>query len=594
LFIVFLVLTASSSGSAFAQDGVLKDLDDYVAKALHEWEVPGLAVAVVKGDRVVLEKGYGVRKLGESKPVTQRTLFAIASCSKAFTAAAVAMLVDEGKIKWDDRVRKYLPSFQIDDPYVNQELTVRDLLCHRAGLARHDWIWLGSATTREEVLRHLRHAKPSWSMRSRYGYQNMLYLAAGQIIPAVTGQRWDEFVKQRIFVPLGMTESNTSITALRGVEDVATPHLKIQERITPVTYIHVDQVGPAGSINSSVHDMAQWLRLQLNSGSYNNQRLLTTAAIEEMRMPQIPVRREGLAAQMAPGSHLLAYGLGWALRDYRGRLICSHGGALRGMRSVVCLVPEEQLGVVVLTNLSPDFLQEALAQRIVDAYLGAPARDWSAEFLAIQKGLDQERKTKEVKEEKERILGTKQSLSLERYGGLYQSDLYGDIRVVQENGRLVLHLGPDFSAELEHWQHDIFRATDRLDKHKMLVFFTLGAGDKVGEIRIPDLEGIVAKRAPDREAKPTPLSREDLAKFEGHYVQDPPLAEIRIEMLAGKLKAMQLGQPISTLVPVMPTRFRLEGLPPGWFLEFQLADGKPRRVILERGEQTPVTLLPKK
>jgi CubicO group peptidase (beta-lactamase class C family) len=595
VFIAFLVMAANVPGSARAQDGAIKNLDDYVVKAMHEWGVPGLAIAVVKGDRVVLAKGYGVRKLGETKPVSEHTLFAIASCSKAFTAAALSMLVDEGKIKWDDPVTKYLPSFQVDDAYVTRELTVRDLLCHRSGLARHDWVWLGSATSRDEVLRRLRHAKPSWSLRSRYGYQNMLYLAAGQIIPAVTGQSWDEFVKLRIFLPLGMTASNTTITALRGVEDTATPHLKIEERITPVTYRNADQVGPAGSINSCVHDMAQWLRLQLSSGTYNNQRLLTTGAIQEMRMPQTAVRREGLMAQLTPEGHLLAYGLGWRLRDYRGRLICEHGGALRGMRSQVSLVPEEQLGVVVLTNLSPDYLQEAIAQRIIDAYLGAPARDWSAEYLSIQKGLDQERKKKEAKEEKERTTGTKPSLALDRYAGVYQSDLYGDLKVMQENGRLVLHLGPDFTAYLEHWQHDTFRATDRLDKEKMLVFFTLSAGGKVGEIKIPDLEGIVARRAADRaDAKPPSLSQEDLTKLEGLYVQDPPLVEVRIEMLAGKLKAMQAGQPVTTLVPVSLTRFRLEGGSPGWFLEFELLDGKVKQVILERGEQTKVTLLPKK
>jgi CubicO group peptidase (beta-lactamase class C family) len=528
--------------------------------------------------------------LGESTPVTEHTLFAIASCSKAFTAAALAMLVDEGKIKWDDPVTKHLPSFAIDDPYVTHELTVRDLICHRSGLERHDWVWLGSATSRDEVLQRLHHARPSWSLRSRYGYQNMLYVVAGQIIPAVTGQSWDEFVKLRIFLPLGMTRSNTSIKASGGAEDKATPHLKILERVTPVTYMNVDQIGPAGSVNSCVADLAKWLRLQLGLGNCNGQRLLTTAAVQEMQTPQTLVRREALMAQLTPEAHFVAYGLGWVLRDYRGRLICQHGGALRGMRSEVALVPEENLGVVVLTNLSPDLLQEALAQRIIDAYLGAPVRDWSAEFLAIQKGLEQERKNKEAKEEKERTAGTKLSLPLDRYAGVYQSELYGEMKVTHENGRLALYFGPDYSADLEHWQHDTFRATDRLDKHKMLISFTLGTGGKIAELKLPDLEGIVAKRADRPEPKPISLTPAELAKFEGRYRQEPPLVELRVEMLAGKLKATQPGQPISTLVPVSPTRFRLEGRPAGWFLNFELVDGKARQATLERGEQTSVLL----
>jgi CubicO group peptidase (beta-lactamase class C family) len=587
---ICLPIVTSVSERAYAQEKPLQGFDEYVAKSMREWEVPGVAVAVVKDARIVFAKGYGVRKLGESTPVTEHTLFAIASCSKAFTAAALAMLVDEGKIKWDDPVTKHLPAFAIDDPYVTHELTVRDLICHRSGLERHDWVWLGSAISREEVLRRLHHARPSWSLRSRYGYQNMLYVVAGQIIPAVTGQSWDEFVKLRFFLPLGMTRSNTSIKASRGAEDTATPHLKILERVTSVTYMNVDQIGPAGSINSCAADLAQWLRLQLGSGNYNGRRLLTTGAIQEMRTPQTVVRREGLMAQLTPEAHFVAYGLGWALRDYRGRLICQHGGALRGMRSEVALVPEEKLGVVVLTNLSPDLLQEAFAQRIIDAYLGAPARDWSAEFLAIQKGLEQERKNKEAKEEKQRTAGTNPSLSLDRYAGVYQSDLYGELKVTQENSRLVLYFGPDYSADLEHWQHDTFRATDRLDKHKMVVSFTLGTAGKVAEIKLPDLEGIVAKRADRPEPKPISLAPAELAKFEGRYLQDPPLVELRIEMLSGKLKATQPGQPISTLIPVSPTRFRLEARPSGWFLDFEVADGKPRQATLERAEQTSVLL----
>jgi CubicO group peptidase (beta-lactamase class C family) len=221
-----LLLVAVIAQVALAQNGSLNGFDDYVNKALKEWEVPGVAIAIVKGDQVVLAKGYGVRKPGEPAPVDERTLFAIGSSSKAFTAAAVAMLVDEGKVKWDDPVTKYLPGFQMYDPYVTRELTVRDLLTHRSGLQRGDFLWYGTELDRDEILRRARLLKPTWSLRSTFGYQNIMFLAAGQLVAKVSGKSWDEFIQQRIFAPLAMNSSSTSINALKTAADVATPHAR--------------------------------------------------------------------------------------------------------------------------------------------------------------------------------------------------------------------------------------------------------------------------------------------------------------------------------------------------------------------------------
>ena len=245
---------------AQAADSLPKGFDEYIGQVVRDWKVPGLAIAVVKGDTVGFAKGYGVRKLGESVPGDEKTLFAIGSCSKAFTATALAMLVDDGKISWDDPVIKHLRDFQLSDPYATREMTVRDLLCHRSGLARHDLLWYGASISREEVIRRLRHAPMSTSFRSQFGYQNIMYVAAGQIISAVTGQSWDDFVKQRIFTPLEMTDSNTTTTVLGHAANVATTHEKIEDKVEAVLYRNIDNVGPAGSINSSVADMAQWMR----------------------------------------------------------------------------------------------------------------------------------------------------------------------------------------------------------------------------------------------------------------------------------------------------------------------------------------------
>src|SRR5262249_52053109 len=328
-----------------AQDPPLQGLDDYITKAMQDWEVPGLALAVVKNDAVVLAKGYGVRKLGETTPVNEKTLFAIGSSSKAFTAASLAMLVDDGKIKWDDPATKYLPGFQLYDPYATHELTVRDLLAHRCGLDRGDLMWYGSGYGRQEVLRRIRYLKPSSSFRSKFGYQNIMFLAAGQILPTVAGKTWDEFVKDRIFKPLGMTASNTSTEALSGQDNVATPHDKVEEKIEPIPWRNIDNIGPAGSINSNVVDMAQWVRLQLGEGVYNKQRLLSSGSVSEMHMPQTIIRLEGTQAKLNPETHFMAYGLGWMLQDYRGKKLVQHGGNIDGMSALVAMIPEEKLGL---------------------------------------------------------------------------------------------------------------------------------------------------------------------------------------------------------------------------------------------------------
>jgi len=295
--------------SVHAQKSPLQELDAYIEKAMQEWEVPGLAIAIVKDDQLVLAKGYGVREIGKGTPIDENTVFAIASNSKAFTAASLAMLVDEGKVNWDDPVTKYLVGFQLFDPYVTRELTVRDLLTHRSGLGQSPALWYGSDYDREEILRRIRYLEPSWSFRSRFGYQNVMYLAAGQIIPAVTGISWDDFVQQRIFTPLGMSSTNTSVTDLKGLSNVARPHGKIDDKVKAIPYRNFDNIGPAGSINSNVVDLAQWVRLQLSEGLYQSERLLSPGVVQEMHTPQTIIPYDPAGSLLASGAHFRAYGM---------------------------------------------------------------------------------------------------------------------------------------------------------------------------------------------------------------------------------------------------------------------------------------------
>ena len=386
--------------------GQLNGFDEYVTKAMRDWEVPGIAIAVIKDDKIVLAKGYGVRQLGAEAPVDERTLFAIGSSSKAFTAAGLAMLVDEGKIKWDDPAVKHLPGFEMFDPYVTRELRIRDLLTHRSGLERGDFLWYGSELDRDEILRRTRYLKPTWSLRSNFGYQNLMYLAAGQVAAKATGKSWDEFIKSRIFTPLGMTASNTSIKDFKNGDNVATPHASVEDKVQPIAWRNIDNIAPAGSINSNVLDMAQWVRLQLGQGTFEGKKLISPAAMREMHMPQTVMRLEGAYTMFYPEAHFLTYGLGWFMHDYKGKKVVEHGGAIDGMRAGVAMIPEEKLGVVILTNMNGSLLPIPLMFKVFDAYLGGTQKDWSADMLKALKPLQEQGKAAEKKAESERVMGT--------------------------------------------------------------------------------------------------------------------------------------------------------------------------------------------
>jgi len=478
-----IVLAVGTENSA-AQTEPFGGLNDYVLKALKDWETPGLAIAIVRNDSVIFMKGYGVKKMGENAPVTPRTMFAIASTTKAMTAACLGMLVDSSTVKWDDPVTKYLPWFQLYDPYVTRELTVRDILCHRSGLARGDNLWYFSPYSREEVLRRVRFLQPAWSFRSRYGYQNIMFVAAGQIIPAVTGMAWDDFIARRLFAPLGMTRTNTSVRFLTDMDDVATPHEKIDEKMRPVVWPNFDNVGSAGAVNSCVQDMAQWVRFNLNGGIYNGKRLLSADAVKEMQTPQTIIRLDSLDQALRPSNHFAAYGFGWTLRDYLGRKLVQHDGALDGMRARVVFVPEEKLGFVILMNSQNTNLHSSIAYRILDHYLGGPTRDWSNELLKIVKEQEEKDKAEEKKTIESRVKDTKPSLALEQYAGTYDNEMYGPLTVKVENGKLTVKFYPTYDGEANHWHFDTFQVIwkDRsLDKD--MLTFVLGSDGKVTELR---------------------------------------------------------------------------------------------------------------
>lgn len=490
--LVFLSISAIAPAQT-APVNVPQDFDAYAARVLKEFDVPGIAVAIVKDGQVVLAKGYGVRKLGEPTAVDENTLFGIASNTKAFTAAALAMLVDEGKISWDDAVVKHLSGFQLYDPYVTREMTIRDLLTHRSGLGlgAGDLLWWPPTDySREELVRRLRYIKPATSFRSRYAYDNVLYMVAGQVITAVTGKSWDDFVKERIFAPLGMTTTNTSVAALTSSANRATPHAKFNGQVQAISPLPLDNVAPCGAINSSVAEMAKWMIAQLNRGAISEgNRLFSERQSREMWSANTILPLGDPPAHLAPlRANFSAYGLGWVLTEFRGHKTVSHTGGLLGYVSKVTLVPDLNLGVVVLTNQQAGGAFQALTFRILDHYLNAPAMDWIAGYKKSEEMGLARAAAVEKSQSSSRAIDSKPSLALAKYAGRYTDAWYGDMVITHENDRLVIKFSrtPLLVGDLEHWQYDTFiaRWRDRSLEADAFVTFALKPDGSIEQIKM--------------------------------------------------------------------------------------------------------------
>ncbi len=442
------------------------DLDAYVALSMKTFDVPGMAVAIVKDGKIVVAKGYGVRKLGDPTPVDEFTRFGIGSNTKAFTTAALATLVDEGKLAWDDPVYQHLPGFVMYDPYVSHEMTIRDLLTHRSGMGLGEGdllFWPHSTYTRDEIIHKLRFMKPASSFRSHYAYDNLLYMTAGQIIPAVTGTSWDDYIQHRIFSPLGMTHSAVTNANFKPGDDVASPHSAIDGKLQVLPFENLDNAGPAGSINSCAADMAKWAQLQLGRGKFLDRdgRLFSEQRSKEMWTPQTilptgdpPPPLAGLKANFAD------YALGWALRDYHGRKLIGHTGGVAGFVSRVMLVPEENLAVVILTNAEQDGAFDAILYHVLDQYFHVPPTDWIAALKSVDD--QQEKEAAEIMRHAEgsRDANSKPSLPLENYAAVYNDAWYGSITIRSENSGLVITFdhNPAMIGDLQPWQHDTFKA----------------------------------------------------------------------------------------------------------------------------------------
>jgi CubicO group peptidase (beta-lactamase class C family) len=477
--------------------------DAYVARVLQTFDVPGVAVTIVKDGRVVLAKGYGVKTLGSPAPVDADTRFGIASNTKAFTATLVAMLVEEGKLAWDAPVVRYLPEFALSDPYVTREITVRDLLVHRSGLglgAGDLMLWPTSTYDRAEIVRRLRDIPLATSFRSAYAYDNVLYLVAGQLIERVTGQKWEDVVQARILGPVGMTGSGVRRTDATRGGDLATPHARVDGRVRPVAPDTTDNTNPAAGIHSTANDMARWMITQLDSGRAPNgtTRLFSPTSARELWTLVTPIKPP--ASAPAGMEHLRprfrGYALGFNVRDYRGEFMLQHSGGLGGNVSLVTMLPDQRLGVAVLTNQESSSALYALTYQVLDHYLHAPAVDYVARYAEIDRAARAGTEAALSRARAARDSSSRPSLPLARYAGRYTDPWYGDVSLALEGGHLVMRFGhtPGLVGDLDHWQHDTFlvRWRDRALRADAYVTFALNPDGTIDQAKMlpasPDVD----------------------------------------------------------------------------------------------------------
>jgi CubicO group peptidase (beta-lactamase class C family) len=448
IFLCLQNLSAQSEEPSFIRDS----LDAYIQKGLQDWNLPGLSVVIVKDGKVVLMKGYGVRDIQSKKPVDENTLFMIASNTKLFTGSSLALLETEGKISLDDPITKYFPSYRLYDSCTTRLVSIRDLLSHRIGTKTYegDFTFWNTALSREEIMKRMRYLKPPYHFRQEFGYCNSCFLTAGQIIPIVTGDSWEQFVKKTFILPLGMDHTLVLSTGIADQSDVASPYTSsYTDTIVRVPYDNWNNLAPAAAIVSNVNDLSHWLFMQLDSGRYQGKQVIPWQALQKTRMANTWANSR--ASTKYP-THLVGYGLGLYMADYAGREIFWHTGGAGGMVSNVCFVPEEQLGIAILTNNDNQEFYEDLRHQILDAYLGVPFVNRSQQdlpnFLKESAADSTERHSWKIRVAR----SSPPELPLSAYTGDYSNPLNGKIHIRAEKNHLFLQFDtkPDLNAELEY------------------------------------------------------------------------------------------------------------------------------------------------
>ena len=543
----------------------LEKLRQYVSSIMKDAKVPGLAMAIVKDGEVIFAEGFGYRDKEKELPVTRKTLFAIGSCTKAFTTAAIGILSDEGSVEWNKPVRTYLPSFQLKDDYITENMTVRDLVTHRSGLPRHDALWYGAAFTRKEMFDRLRYLEFSAGFRERFQYNNLMFMTAGYLVGQVTNGTWEQFVKNRLFKPLGMTNSNFSVEDSKKADDFAEPYRIDDDKVEKISFRNIDEVGPAGSINSCIDDMVKWVQFHIDRGKVGEDQIISASEIQNMHTPHMHISFRMRSSEQSHAS----YGLGWRILMYRGHKLVRHGGGIDGFRTSTSFMPFDSIGVFVVNNAASPISSQA-ARYAYDLLLDLEPVDRYAKMKEAQEKAEEEEEKKE-----ERVEGTQPSHPLKDYAGRFEHPGYGVITVAYNADGLSGEFNTlDFT--LEHWHYDVFTTTDDLVFRKLKVSFYSNKKGDIDRIAVqlePNLDDIIFMRKAAEELS----GAEYLSTFAGEYAYGA--MTITVELRNDVLVAMPTGQPTIELVPYKENEFTFKDLS-GFSTKFILKNGKAVEMVL--------------
>ncbi|HXF12054.1 MAG TPA: serine hydrolase [Terriglobales bacterium] len=536
-------------------------LDQFVPAEMQKWKVPGLAIAVVRHDQVIYSRGFGMRDVRRNLPVTTKTLFAIGSISKSFTALSMGILNDEGKFDWDKPVRQYIPDFQVYDPVASERMTPRDLITHRSGLASHDLVWYSSNFSREDLVHRLRFLQSNRDFRSGYHYNNMLVMTAGYVVGKVSGEGWENFVRQHIWEPLGMTGSNFSVDDSQKSADFAQPYRKDESsgEVNQVPFHEMVAIGPAGSINSNIEDMSRYAMFQLGKGKVGGRQVVSEANLNLMHSPQVSMGAQREFKEL--GS--MSYGMGWVNTSYRGHRMVWHNGEIDGFYALLSMLPDDDLGVVILTNIQDWPVTDVAAYQIYDRLLGLDVIDWSGRFEQAEnksKAADAEAKKTEASNRK---LGTHPSHDLKDYVGRFENPGYGTLTIQPASDGFTASLN-QITVPFQPYHYDVFQVPENahwiLGKTKIR-FLTNMDGDieSIAAPLEPNAPEIVFTRVGEK------LPREVLLPLAGDYVVADTV--ITVALAGEELQLTVPGEPVYTLAPQKDLRFTIKGRS-GYSVEF--------------------------
>jgi CubicO group peptidase (beta-lactamase class C family) len=577
IFLVCFFITITSFAQVKkAESDQLSGIDSMLNKVLKDQYTAGFAVAVVKGNEVIYSKGFGYRDIENKKPVTPNTLFAIGSSTKAFTASLLGLLEKNGKLKLDDKAISYLPALRFYNDEMNNQITIRDLMAHRTGLTRYDYSWLlFNTSNRDSIIARVKYMVPSAGVRQKWFYNNFMYLAQGMIVEKISGKTWEENIKEKFFEPLGMTRSNTDLKVFQNDSDAALPYVTIQDSvIKKIDYYNINGMGPAGSINSSVNDIANWLKVWVNGGYYDKKEILPSSYVGEAASAQM-VMSGGLPSQHKD-VFFSNYGLGWMLSSYRGHYLVEHGGNINGFSANVAFFPTDGIGIVVLTNQNVSQVPDVVTSIIADKILKLKPIDWNGEATARSKtaSLNQKQTAKNAK--KISIVNTNPSHDLKSYIGLFENPAYGSIKLTEERNAIYALAG-DNRLLLKHLYYDVFEPHSVDQKgvvdttsSKMLFNFASNNEGKISGLTIQldaDKEPVLFNFKPEVKT----LSQKDLESFTGEYSLDQMV--VKVSLKGNTLFVFVPGQPEYETEYVNDNTFTLKGLN-GYSAKFEALPNK--------------------